>query len=48
MAKVKQSGSRPQHESVHKRTQLGGNRPKTSTMNKAKRRSYKKNRGQGR
>lgn len=48
MAKAKQSGSKPIHESVHKRTQLGGNRPKTSSMNKAKRRSYKKNRGQGR
>ena len=48
MAKAKTSGSKPQHESVHKRTQLGGNRPKTSTMNKARRRSFKKSRGQGR
>lgn len=47
MAKAKQS-SKPIHESVHKRTQLGGNRPKTSTMSKSKRRSFKKNRGQGR
>ena len=48
MAKAKQSASKPAHESVHKRTQNGGNRPKTSSMNKTKRRSYKKNRGQGR
>ena len=48
MAKVKQSSSKPIHESVHKRTQLGGNKPKTSSMNKAKRKSFKKNRGQGR
>lgn len=48
MAKAKQSTSKPQHESVHKRTQLGGNRPKTSSMNKRKRSSFKKSRGQGR
>ena len=48
MAKAKQSSSKPIHESVHKRTQLGGNRPKTSSMNKNKRRSFKKSRGQGR
>ena len=47
MSKVKQSASKPQHESVHKRTQNGGNRPKTSSMNKAKRRNFKKSRGQG-
>lgn len=48
MAKAKTSASKPIHESVHKRTQNGGNKPKTSSMNKSKRRSYKKSRGQGR
>jgi hypothetical protein len=48
MAKAKQSAGKPQHESVHKRTQLGGNKPKTSSMNKHKRRSFKRSRGQGR
>ena len=48
MAKAKQSTGKPIHESVHKRTQIGGNKPKTSSMNKHKRRSYKSNRGQGR
>lgn len=48
MAKAKQTATKPQHESVHKRTQLGGNKPKTSSMNKHSRRSFKKNRGQGR
>ena len=48
MAKAKQTSSKPQHESVHKRTQQGGNKPKTSSMNKQARRSFKKNRGQGR
>jgi|694.fasta_scaffold06729_2 hypothetical protein len=48
MAKAKQSSTKPVHESVHKRTQSGGNKPKTSSMNKASKRSFKKNRGQGR
>ena len=48
MAKAKTSATKPQHESVHKRTQLGGNRPKTSSMNKHKRRNFKISRGQGR
>lgn len=39
--------SGPTHESLKKRTSQGGSRPKTSTMNKVKRRSYKKYRGQG-
>lgn len=47
MAKAKQSGSKPIHESVHKRTQMGGNKVKTSSMNKSTRSSYKKSRGQG-
>ncbi len=36
------------HTSVHKRTNQGGNRPKTSSMNKHRRRGFKRNRGQGR
>lgn len=48
MAKAKQSGSKPQHESVHKRSQSGGNKVKTSSMNKSRRRNFKKSRGQGR
>ena len=36
------------HESLHKRTSQGGRRPKTSTMNKNVKASYKKYRGQGR
>ena len=35
------------HEPVHKRTSQGGKRPKTSSMNKAKKRTYKKYQGQG-
>jgi len=35
------------HQPVHKRTSIGGPRPKTSSMNKSKKRSYKKYRGQG-
>ena len=48
MAKAKTSSSKPIHEPVHKRTQSGGNKVKTSSMNKSRRRSFKKNRGQGR
>ena len=47
MAKAKQTSSKPIHESVHKRTQLGGNKVKTSSMNKHARSSFKKYRGQG-
>ena len=36
------------HNSVHKRTSQGGNRPKTSNMNKTQKASYKQYRGQGR
>ena len=46
MAKTKATGVLT-HTSVHKRTQLGGNRVKTSSMNKSKRRNFKKSRGQG-
>ena len=36
------------HEPIHKRTSIGGKRPKTSSMNKDTKRNYKKYRGQGR
>lgn len=36
------------HETLHKRTSQGGSIPKRSSMNKTKKRSYKKYRGQGR
>ena len=36
------------HERVHKRTSQGGKRPKTASMNKSKKRNYKKYQGQGR
>jgi len=38
------------HETIAKKTSIGGNHSmvKTSSMNKSKRRSYKKYRGQGR
>ncbi len=36
------------HQSVFKRTSQGGSRPKTSSMNKTKKASFKKYRGQGR
>ena len=35
------------YEMKHKRTSIGGGRVKTSSMNKNKRRSFKKNIGQG-
>ncbi len=46
MAKVKATVS-TSHTSVHKRTSIGHGQLKTSTMNKVKRRGYKKYRGQG-
>lgn len=46
MAKYKAPSSSV-HESVHKRTSIGGGRPKMSSMNKGAKRSYKKYRGQG-
>lgn len=48
MAKAKQTSTAVKHTSVHKRTNQGGNKPKTSSMNKHSRRGFKKNRGQGR
>jgi hypothetical protein len=47
MSKIKQGASAPVHESTHKRTNQGGRKVKTSSMNKHAKRSYKKNRGQG-
>lgn len=35
------------HNKIEKRTGQGGNKPKTSSMNKHKRRSFKIYRGQG-
>ena len=44
MAKVKEQKT---HKKVHKLTSQGGSKPKTSSMNKTKRRSFKFYRGQG-
>jgi hypothetical protein len=46
MAKVKQTERA--REPIHKRTSQGGRVCKTSTMNKHKKRTFKKYRGQGR
>lgn len=46
MAKKSATGSK--HVGVVKRTSQGGNRPKTSAMNKVKKNSFKAYRGQGR
>lgn len=35
------------HERVHKRTSQGGKRPKMASMNKSKKRGFKKYQGQG-
>lgn len=49
MAKAKGTGSgKPAIDHVVKRTYIGGLRPKTSSMNKNYKRSYKAYRGQGR
>jgi hypothetical protein len=45
--KGKTTSGKKLHVSIRKRTSQGGNPPKTSTMNKTKRRNYKKYRGQG-
>jgi len=45
MAKV--TFSVGQHEATHKRTSIGGKKPKLSSMNKDQKRSYKRYRGQG-
>ena len=42
------SGAGSKITRVHKRTSQGGNRPKTSSMNKASRSGNKRYRGQGR
>lgn len=42
------SGGGKVHQRVHKHTSQGGGHPKTSSMNKTQKRSYKKYRGQGR
>jgi hypothetical protein len=44
MAKAKEQRS---HKKVHKLTSQGGAKPKTSSMNKSKRRNFKSYRGQG-
>jgi hypothetical protein len=46
MSKVKTNASGKTHTSVHKRTSQGG-KVKTSSMNKASRKSFKSYRGQG-
>ncbi len=49
MAKAKGSSTNQNKIShVVKRTHIGGIRPKTSSMNKSYRRSFKADRGQGR
>ena len=45
MATLKGKG---EHTPVVKRTRQGGQKPKTSTMSKTQKRSYKSYRGQGR
>lgn len=45
---AKTATSKTARTSVHKRTSQGGGRPKTSSMNKTRKRTYKKYRGQGR
>ena len=47
MAKAKGTTTNT-HTTVHKRTSIGSGKLKTSSMNKTKRKSYKKYRGQGR
>ena len=41
-------GGRNTVEKTHKRTSQGGTKAKTSSMNKSKKRTFKKYRGQGR
>lgn len=48
MAKVKQSTVKVAHVPVHKKTSQGGKKPKMQTMNKRKKATFKKYRGQGR
>lgn len=44
MAKTKEPSN---HKKIEKRTSQGGNKPKTSSMNKHQRKAYKSYRGQG-
>lgn len=46
MAKVKSTG-KAQHTAVVKRTSQGGSQPKTSSMSKTQKKTFKKYRGQG-
>lgn len=48
MAKAKQSAIKQVHIPVFKRTSQGGKKPKMQTMNKNKKSTFKKYRGQGR
>jgi len=48
MAKVKMNLIRSPHEPLHKRTSQGGRKPKMQTMNKHRKATFKKYRGQGR
>ena len=48
MKKAATSSTARAHVSVGKRTSQGGRRPKTSAMNKSRRRNHKRYRGQGR
>lgn len=48
MAKKTKSAIKPTHDPVFKRTSQGGRKPKMQTMNKNKKASFKKYRGQGR
>jgi len=47
MAKIVKAGMAPKIEPTHKKTSIGRNSIKTSSMNKSRRRSYKRYRGQG-
>jgi len=47
MAKSKTLSATTKLVSIEKRTSQGGVKPKTSSMNKHKRKNYKKYRGQG-
>jgi len=48
VARVKFDKDKAAHETIKKKTSIGGGRISKSMMNKSKRRSYKKYRGQGR
>jgi len=48
MARVKFNKDLVAHETTKKKTSIGGGRLSKTMMNKSKRRSYKKYRGQGR